>query len=215
MLDEEIDIFQCLLLDWYDKNKRDFPWRYTFEPYKVMVSEMLLQQTNAGMAINPYLKITETYRNIRELADSNINFLNGIFKDIGLFYRANRLKKTAEEIVKYYEGVIPSKREELIKIKGIGYYICSAILCFGFNQSYAVLDTNVIRIFARLFEVKSEKVRARDDIKLWEFAQILLPDDRYVDYNYAILDFGAQVCKFYNPKCSICTFNIMCCTMMK
>lgn len=210
MIDEKIDIFQCFLLDWYDKNKRDFPWRYTFEPYKVIVSEILLQQTNVAKIIRPYLKIIETYKNINELADSDISFLKSMFKGIGLFYRADRLKNIAKEIVENYKGSIPDNWKELIEIKGIGYYICSAVLCFGFNQPYAVLDTNVIRIFKRLFEIKSEKSRPRDDIKLWEFAQMLIPEDRYVDYNYAILDFGASICTVHNPKCSTCIFRFMC-----
>lgn len=210
MSDEDIVIFQCLLLSWYDKNKREFPWRYTFEPYKVLVSEILLQQTNVEKIIKPYLKITETYRGVHELADSDINFLKNIFSDIGLFYRADRLKTIAKEIIECCEGKIPEEWESLIKIKGIGYYICSAILCFGFNKPYAVLDTNVIRIFERLFEIKSEKKRPRDDIKLWEFAQMMIPEDRYVDYNYAVLDFGAIVCTVYNPKCSQCVFRFMC-----
>ena len=210
MLDEEIVIFQWLLLNWYDKNKRSFPWRYTFEPYKVLVSEVLLQQTNAEKVIEPYFKIINIYKDINELSGSDINHLEGIFKDIGLFYRAGRLKDIAKEIVNYHKGEVPKQWEDLIKIKGIGDYICSAILCFGFNQPYAVLDTNVIRIFQRLFEVKSEKKRPRDDTKLWEFAQIMIPEDRYLDYNYAILDFGATVCTAYNPKCSTCVLKFMC-----
>ncbi|WP_097028598.1 A/G-specific adenine glycosylase [Clostridium peptidivorans] len=210
MLDEEIIAFQYLLLDWYDKNKRNFPWRYTFEPYRVLVSEMLLQQTNVEKVIQPYLKIIKAYKDINELSDSDIKFLKSIFKDIGLFYRADRLKDIAKEIVKCHKGSIPNQWEDLIKIKGIGYYICSAILCFGFNQPYAVLDTNVIRIFERIFEIKSEKKRPRDDTKLWEFAQMLIPEDRYVDYNYAVLDFGASICTAYNPKCSTCVFKDMC-----
>lgn len=210
MLDEEITIFQYLLLDWYDKNRRDFPWRYTFNPYKVMISEVLLQQTNVEKIVKPYFEITEDYKNINDLANADIYFLKDIFKDIGLFYRADRLKNIAEEISYNHKGQIPDTWDELIKIKGIGAYICSAILCFGFNQPYAVLDTNVIRIFERLFDVKSEKKRPRDDIRLWEFAQMLLPKDRYVDYNYAILDFGASVCTAYNPKCSICVLKFIC-----
>lgn len=210
MLDEEITIFQYLLLDWYDKNKRDFPWRYTFDPYKVMVSEMLLQQTNVEKVIEPYIKIIETYRDISELANADISFLKGVFKDIGLFYRADRLKSIAKEIVCNQDGQIPDKWNSLIKIKGIGSYICCAILCFGFNKPYAVLDTNVIRILERLFDVKSEKNRPRDDTKLWEFAQIMLPGDRYIDYNYAILDFGSSVCTAYNPKCKLCKLKVLC-----
>lgn len=208
--DEKICMFQCFLLDWYDKNKRKFSWRYTFNPYKVLISEMLLQQTNVEKIIDPYLKITDTYKDINELSQCDIDFLKNIFKDIGLFYRADRLKSIAENIVDDYNGAIPNSWDELIKINGIGDYICSAVLCFGFKKPYAVLDTNVIRIFHRLFDVESDKKRPRDDTKLLEFAQVLLPEDRYVDYNYAILDFGACVCTMHNPKCSECVFGFNC-----
>lgn len=210
ILDEEIDMFQCFLLDWYDKNKRSFPWRYTFDPYKVLISETLLQQTNVEKIVEPYLKIIKSYKNIAELKNADINHLKDIFKDIGLFYRADRLKETADEILQFHSGIIPDTWEKLIKIKGIGYYICSAVLCFGYNKPYAVLDTNVIRIFDRMFGIKSDKKRPRDDIKLWEFAQTIIPEDRYVDYNYAVLDFGASVCTMYNPECSECVFSNTC-----
>lgn len=210
MQDEEIVIFQCMLLNWYERNKRCFPWRYKFDPYEVLLSEILLQQTNAEKVVQPYLKIIKAKKNINELANCDINFLSTIFKDIGLFYRADRLKNIAEEITELHNGVIPNKWEDLIKIKGIGYYICSAVLCFGFNQPYAVLDTNVIRIYDRLFEFKSEKKRPRDDIKLWDFAQMMIPEDEYVDFNYAVLDFGAKICTVGKPKCHICTFKNTC-----
>lgn len=208
--DEELIMFQCFLLDWYDKNKRSFPWRYTYEPYKVLISETLLQQTNVEKVVEPYLKIVKAYKNIEQLENADSDFLRNVFKDIGLFYRADRLKQIAKEIVKHHNKIIPNNWPELIKIKGIGYYICSAILCFGYNKPYAVLDTNVIRMFDRLFDIKSDKKRPRDDIKLWEFAQSILPEDKYIDYNYAILDFGASICTMYNPKCRKCIFNFMC-----
>ncbi|WP_123053327.1 A/G-specific adenine glycosylase [Clostridium sp. JN-1] len=211
--DEEVVMFQCFLLDWYDKNKREFPWRYTFDPYKVLISETLLQQTNVEKVIQPYLKITNKYKNINELACADTEFLRDVFKDIGLFYRADRLKEEAVEIMQSFKGVIPNTWEDLMKIKGIGNYICSAVLCFGYNKPYAVLDTNVIRIFERIFDISSEKKRHRDDMKLWKFAQMLIPEDRYVDYNYAVLDFGACVCTMYNPKCSGCIFKFMCCSV--
>lgn len=208
--DEKSCMFQCLLFDWYDKNKREFPWRYTFNPYKILVSEILLQQTNVKKIIDPYLKIIDTYKNINELSQCDIDFLKNIFKDIGLFYRADRLKGIAQNIVKDYNGIVPDSWDELIKISGIGDYICNAVLCFGFKKPYAVLDTNVIRIFDRLFDVKSDKRRSRNDAELLEFAQIILPEDRYVDYNYAILDFAACVCTRYNPKCCGCVFRFNC-----
>lgn len=210
MSDEEIAIFHALLSDWYDKNKRSFPWRYIFDPYRVFVSEILLQQTNVEKVVKPYFRITNKYKNIFELADANIELLREIFRDIGLFYRAERMINISKELLDKYNGNIPDQWDELIKIKGIGFYICAAVLCFGYNKPYAILDTNVIRIFERLLDVSSERSRAREDRKLWEFAQMLLPTDNYVDYNYALLDFASDVCTATKPKCHVCIFRNMC-----
>lgn len=134
---------------------------------------------------------------------SVIDFLKNIFKDIELFYSGTILKGIAEEIVTVSERGAHYLWKMLIKIKKIGRYIASDILCFGFNKSYAILDTNVIGIFKRLFEVKSEKRHRKDD-GIWQLAQMLLLVDDYVSYNYAILDFVAQVCT------AICIFKFIC-----
>lgn len=210
MLGEEIDIFQAMLLYWYDSNKRIFPWRYIFDPYKVFVSEILLQQTNVKKIIKPYFEIVSRYKNIYELANADSEFLKYIFKEIGLFYRADRMINISKEFVDKYDGNIPDKQEELVKIKGIGKYMSSAMLCFGYNKPYAILDTNVVRIFERILGISKECSRAREDRKLWQFAQAILPQDDYVDYNYALLDFASEVCSAIKPKCSNCIFKYMC-----
>jgi A/G-specific adenine glycosylase len=206
----QIVAFQVFLLDWYKENKRIFPWRYTFNPYKILISEVLLQQTNADNVVDPYNNIIEKYASLNELSNSDPVKLRELFKKIGLFYRADRLIEISEVIINQYSGIIPDKRDELMDIKGIGNYICNAILCFGYNKPYAVLDTNVIRIFKRVFGVESMKDRPRDDKKLWEFAQVILPEDCYVDYNYALLDFAAKQCTSYSPKCVKCIMRTVC-----
>ena len=115
--------FQKYILDWYSKNGRTFPWRYTFDAYKVLVSEILLQQTNVEKVINPYNTIVKKYKSVLELADADIIFLKDLFKDLGLFYRADRIISISRQIIEMYEGMIPDKREELLAIKGIG--ICN------------------------------------------------------------------------------------------
>ncbi|MBO0573718.1 A/G-specific adenine glycosylase [Clostridium botulinum] len=211
-MDNELIIqFQVFLLDWFEKNKRIFPWRYTYDPYLVLVSELLLQQTNVNKIIHPYNNITSKYQNIEELSNADPKYLKEIFKEIGLFYRSDRLISISSEIVHKFDGIIPNQWDELINIKGIGNYICSAILCFGYKQSYAVVDTNVIRVIERIFDFKSECSRPRMDKELWEFAQIIAVEDNFVDYNYAVLDFAALICTAYKPKCNICVFKNICC----
>lgn len=202
--------FHKYIYKWYFKNQRMFPWRYTYNPYKVLVSEILLQQTNAEKVVQPYNVIVKKYRSVYELADADIVFLKNIFKNLGLFYRADRLINISKQIIKKYEGIIPDKRQDLLSIKGIGNYISSAVLCFGYKKPYAIVDTNVIRVFERLFDFKSANKRPHTDKKVWQFAQAILPLENYVDYNYGLLDFAATVCKSKKPICSNCLMHNIC-----
>ena len=202
MNDEGITYFQNFILEWYELNKRSFPWRYTFSPYKVFVSEILLQQTNADKVIKPFNQITEAYKSMDELASADITFLNDIFMELGLFYRAQRLIDISKYLMDQHHGVIPNKKEELLKIKGIGDYTCNAILCFGYHERYALVDTNIIRVFERYLNFKSTKKRPHTDKSIWKFAQRILPNTEYIDYNYGLLDFAALVCKAKKPGCT-------------
>lgn len=182
-----VNKFQKYIFTWYSKNGRTFPWRYTYDAYKVLVSEILLQQTNAEKVISPYITIIQKYKTIFELASSDIMFLKNIFKDLGLFYRADRLIDISKQIIEKHNGIIPDKRDSLLEIKGVGNYTSHAVLCFGYNKPYAIVDTNVIRVFERVFSFKSTSKRPHTDKKVWEFAQVLLPLENYVDYNYGLL----------------------------
>jgi A/G-specific adenine glycosylase len=211
MIDESLLVeFQVLLLNWFENNRRFFPWRYTFDPYLVFVSEILLQQTNSEKVVEPYNKITNEYKNIIDLSNANHDFLEDIFKDIGLLYRASRIISIAKEVVNKHECIFPNDLHSLMCMKGIGRYISSAILCFGYNKPYAILDTNVIRLFRMLFNITSTSKRPHTDIKLWNFTQAILPHNNYVDYNYALLDFAACVCTANNPKCQSCELRFLC-----
>lgn len=208
--EEKVTAFQVLLLDWYDRNKRSFPWRYTYNPYYVLVSEMLLQQTNVEKVVDPYLQIIRQYSTVQSLAQAEYENLKGMINKIGLFYRVERLISISKHVVKEFNGHIPSDDMKLLEISGIGRYIAHAILCFGYNLPFALLDTNIIRICERVFDIKSNTARARDDKKMWEFVEYLLPDKDYVDFNYALLDFGALTCKNSNQDCSNCILTGIC-----
>jgi len=202
--------FQKKLLCWYSDNRRVFPWRYVMDPYKVMVSEVLLQQTNASKVVEPFNIITNKYQSVKELAEADLAFLELIFADLGLFYRAERLIRISRYVLSEYNGQFPAELTELKKIPGIGDYSGSALLCFGFGMHSAVIDTNIIRIFSRYFDVVSKKSRPRTDKELWLFAESVLPAENYVDFNYALLDFAAAVCRHYRPICDSCVVNASC-----
>lgn len=205
-----IENFQQYILNWYWSNGRKFPWRYTYDPYKVLVSEVLLQQTNAEKVIYTYNAIVEKYKSILELADADPAFLRDLFNKLGLFYRADRLISISRQIIEMYGGIIPEKRDDLLAVKGIGNYTSNAVLCFGYNKPYAIVDTNVIRVFEKVFGFKSSNKRPHTDKRVWDFAQMLIPLDNYVDYNYGLLDFGAVICRWRKPMCSNCPICSLC-----
>lgn len=198
------------LLEWYSRNRLEYPWRYKNDPFLVLVSEFLLQQTKSGDAVGPYLKLVQRYRNIPDMANAELPFLNGIFAGLGLFYRAERLLSAARYLLSAFGGEIPDSLEDLLSVPGIGAYCGSAVLCFGFGRRVAVLDTNIIRIYSRIFGLKAKTSRPRQDRELWRFANEMLPEKGYVDFNYALLDFGKLVCTSRNPKCAYCPFEKTC-----
>jgi A/G-specific adenine glycosylase len=198
------------LLDWYSENKCQYPWRYTNDPFLVMVSEFFLQQTKSEDAVAPYNDVVGKYRNVLELADADILFLRGIFRKLGLVYRAERLVSAARFIMSEFGGEIPDSLEKLISIPGIGPYSANAVLCFGFGKKSGIADANIIRIYSRLFSMKFRTSRPRYDKGLWKLANDVLPEDRYADFNYALLDLGKLICTSKNPKCTICPLNEMC-----
>lgn len=176
-----------------------------------MLSEILLQQTNAEKVIDPYLEISNRWPTVHALSAADPCELRPIFSDLGLFYRAGRLVSIAKQTVELYNGVFPPDKELLLIVNGIGGYTASCIVSFGYSLREAVVDTNVIRIISRFFGFRSEKTRPREDKKVWAFANMLLPQKGHVDYNYALLDFGAIHCTHYNPLCDQCRLNDICC----
>jgi len=199
-----------VLLDWYFGNKCQYPWRYTKNPFLVMVSEFFLQKTKSEDAVELYNEVVGKYRNVLELADADIFFLKEIFSKLGLVYRAERLVSAARFIMSEFGGEIPDSLEKLISIPGIGTYSANAVLCFGFGKKVGIADSNIIRIYSRFFSMKFKTSRPRYDKGLWEFANKILPENRYVDFNYALLDLGKLICTSKRPKCSVCPLKKMC-----
>ncbi|WP_052447576.1 hypothetical protein [Clostridium polynesiense] len=192
MEDYKIIHFQYLLLEWYKKNKRNFPWRYTYNPYYVLVSELMLQQTSANQVIDVYNNFVAEYSSMEALSKVDYEQVEKYFYSLGLVYRARVLVEISKTMWDLYKG-IPNDKNSLMSIKGIGDYICNAILCFGYNKAYAIVDTNVIRVFDKILDYRSRSATPHKDVNIWEFAQSILPKSDYVDYNYALLDFGAAL----------------------
>jgi len=201
--------FQRSLINWLEENGREYPWRCCTDPYEILLSEVLLQQTNADRVVDVYNQLIRGFPDPDALALSDINKLTSIMKPIGLKYRAARLKKLCEIIVEKYRGDIPSEEGELLSLPGIGHYITNAILCFAFSCRVPLVDVNVLRMYGRVFSLKSVKRRAREDPSVWQFAADMLPND-FKRYNWAVIDFCAKICVKRSPLCNACPVTWAC-----
>lgn len=185
------------------------PWRNTKEPYFIWISEILLQQTQVKQALPYYNNFIKKFPTLNTLAESNLNSVLKSWEGLGYYSRARNLHTTAIYICDTLKGNFPKSYEELIKLKGIGDYTASAIASICYGEEKAVLDGNVFRLFSRLFEIYTP-INSTEGQKEFKKIAIRLLDKKNVgDYNQAIMEYGATVCK-KNPICSICIFKQDC-----
>jgi len=204
-------IFAEKLLAWWTENKRDFPWRRTDDPYKVLIAEMLLRKTTSRQVEKIYGGFADEFPTPIRLVQANVNYLKKLIEPLGMEHkRATLLKKLGKEIAEKHKGGVPSQLEELLALPGVGRYAASAVLCLAYGQKAAMVDTNAARVVMRFFGFKSTKARPKDDPSLWSFVESLIPSGRAKEFNLAILDFGAMVCTARNPKCGECIVRGLC-----
>ena len=206
----EFNNFANLILEWHNDHKKKFGWRETQDPYRILISEILLHKTDSKKVEKVYPAFIGKFPTVYHLYRAVPEEINNLIKDIGLFYRGKRLKKIAEKIVNQFEGNIPDNKENLISLYGAGEYISNAVLCFAFKKRVPIVDTNVIRVYERVFNIKSSKSRPRTDKEIWNFAEKMLPRSSYVEYNYSLLDFASEICKAKKPLCNICLVKNIC-----
>ncbi len=196
--------FRRRLLTWYDRNGRDLPWRYATDPYHILVSEIMLQQTQVDRVLPKYHEWLGRFPSLAELAARPVEEAVETWYPLGYNIRPRRLHSIAREAVARYGGTLPSDEATLLSFKGIGRYTAGAIRSFAFGERSAILDTNVARVLFRVFvgtgDPKSHAARAH----LWKIAHAVLPRRRVFDFNQALMDFGALVCPARKPRCSDC-----------
>lgn len=207
--------FTQTLTYWYSINKRDFPWRRTKDPYKIWLSEIIMQQTQITQGLPYYEAFVKQFPTVFELAKADEEAVLKLWQGLGYYSRARNLHATAKYITNELNGIFPSTYKELIQLKGIGDYTASAISSVCFNSSHAVVDGNVYRVLSRYFGVDIP-INSTDGIKYFKrLAQSLLPKDNIGNYNQAIMDFGSQQCKPKSPNCSACPLNHSCVALKK
>ena len=198
------------LLAWYEANGRKFKWRQTDNPFLVLVSEILLQRTRACQVDESYSDIILKYSSPQRLAEASEKEIRDSIARLGLSRRSSILKRMAQEILKQYGGSVPSTRNELLRLPGVGPYIANAVLCFAFGQDVPVVDANVITLFRRVLGIQSSKKRAHTDRQIWELASSMMPSGKGTDFNRALIDFVGLVCKPVRPSCLACPLGGIC-----
>jgi len=198
------------LIKWYKQNKRDLPWRNTTDPYKIWLSEIILQQTRVAQGMPYYLNFVREFPTVFDLAKAPEQKVLKLWQGLGYYSRARNLHAAAKEIVKNYNGVFPTEFEELKKLKGVGDYTAAAIASFCFNKPQAVVDGNVYRVLSRLFAIDTPVNSSEGKKQFAQLAQELLDKNNAGIYNQSIMEFGALYCTPHNPNCEACVFNTTC-----
>jgi A/G-specific adenine glycosylase len=184
------------ILRWYSQNARSLPWRRTRNPYRIVLSEVMLQQTQVSRVLEIYPKFLQRFPDFRSLARARTSTVIREWRGMGYNNRAVRLQRLAKEIVKM--GKVPTDVRLLETLPGIGPYTARAVACFAFQKNVAVVDTNIKRVLTRLFP---RDVKTRGE---WSVAETLLPEGRAYSWNQALMELGATICLARSPRCLIC-----------
>jgi A/G-specific adenine glycosylase len=206
--------FRTSLLRWYRRFGRDLPWRRTTDPYHILVSEVMLQQTQVDRVLPKYHEWLEKYPSFEALASAPEDEVTRTWYPLGYNIRPRRLQSIAREAVVRYGGQLPGDEQTLRSFKGIGPYTAGAVLSFAFGKRAAILDTNVARVLFRVFVGRGDPKSHRMEKHLWEISRAVLPRRHVFDFNQALMDFGATVCNARKPACLICPMS-GCCRMLQ
>jgi A/G-specific adenine glycosylase len=212
-LDTIIKIFHAITL-WFNQHKRELPWRNIEDPYLVMVSEVMLQQTQVDVVIPYFLRWKERFPTIEDLAKAPIDEVFNLFAGLGYYSRAKGLHDAAKECVLKHEGKIPSEKKDLLALKGIGPYTASAILNFGFKKKAAAVDGNVLRVISRLLGSKEPIDKGSTRIKFESLIEEHLTDQNSPIVTEGLIEFGALICK-KKPECQRCPIRQYCLAYQK
>ena len=207
--------FSQKLINWYNQNKRDLPWRKTKNPYFVWLSEIMLQQTRVAQGLSYYLKFTETFPTVFDLAKADEETVLKLWQGLGYYSRARNLHFTSKYIANDLDGKFPNTYEEIKKLKGIGDYTASAIASICFNEPTAVVDGNVYRVLARYYGIDTPINSSKGIKEFKQLAQEILDKEHSGTFNQAIMDFGAIQCKPKKPLCLFCPFSESCVALQK
>lgn len=196
--------FSQELLGWYDSQKRDLPWRINQDPYRIWVSEIMLQQTRVETVKPFYYNFMDKFPTVQALAQAPEDEVLKAWEGLGYYSRARNLQAAAREVQASYGGVVPDTKEEILKLKGVGSYTAGAILSIAYEKAEPAVDGNVMRVFSRLLYMTDDIGKASSKGKFEEVVKQVIPEGRAGDFNQALMELGALICLPRNPQCLTC-----------
>ncbi|MCR8454584.1 MAG: A/G-specific adenine glycosylase [Crenarchaeota archaeon] len=211
---EKIDFFTQKIVEWYKiHGDHNLPWRNTKDPWAILVAAFLLRKTTVQQVIKIYEKFLEKYSSPEAILKADVSEIENTIKPLGIErLRSQHLVMLAREVIEKFNGKIPCSKEQLKELPGVGDYIASEVLLASYGKPEPLLDRNMLRIFERVFGIKSTKKRPHTDPLMWEFANTIMPKEPEVAkiFNYGVLDFARKICTIKNPKCKICILKDIC-----
>jgi len=201
--------FAGLLLNWYKKKGREFPWRRCREPYEILIAEIMLQRTKADQVVPVYLEFLKRFPDVQSLSRASTAEIAKYFSRLGLIHRAKLVKKLGRDLSKRFCGRIPNTVSDLRSLPSVGEYVADAVLCFAFDLDVSIVDSNVCRVIGRVFDLDS-RGEARRDPRFKEIMDELLPAGKASKFNWAVIDLASIVCLPRKPLCPACPLNSKC-----
>ncbi|MFN2383157.1 MAG: A/G-specific adenine glycosylase [Gemmatimonadota bacterium] len=204
--------FPRRLVNWFAAHGRDLPWRRTRDPYRILVSEILLHQTQVARVLETYARFLRQYPTLAHLARGRLRAVKAITDPLGYKIRGNWLHAIARQVMRDHGGAFPREPETLARLCGVGPYTANAIRCFAFGEAVPLVDANVARVWERLFGLERDRASAAGRRRLWFYSEALLPADDAWRFNQGLMDFGATVCRPRVPRCEVCPMTDFCAT---
>lgn len=207
---EDLAVFGQQLLAWYERHRRDLPWRRSSDPYAIWVSEIMLQQTRVDTVIKYYERFLARFPTLESLAAAPLDDVLKAWEGLGYYARARNLHKAARQVMYEWGGHLPVTPEALLTLPGVGRYTAAAVASIAFGHDAVALDGNLQRVLCRLFAIDDDPGRPNTQRALRRLAQAMLPPRRAGEFNQALMDLGATICTPTNPRCLICPMLNLC-----
>jgi A/G-specific adenine glycosylase len=210
LIPEQITQVHDALLTWYAIEQRQLPWRLTHDPYAILVSEVMLQQTQVDRVLPKYEQFLAAFPTLADLAGASTADVITVWVPLGYNRRAVSLQSIARQVIAEYDGHIPDTIDELLKLKGVGRYTAGAVACFAYRKHVATVDTNIRRMLHRIFLGLEHPEPKVNDAQMLTLAEQVLPEGQAYNWNQALMDMGATICTSNNPQCIHCPLQHTC-----